>query len=131
MPGDLPLPDQRPSPESVSKPWGGFRQYAHNQAVTVSLMTVAAGQRLSLQSHESRAELWIALDDDAVIEIDGAVAHAKAGDEFWIPAGAKHRLGSAGAEVRVLEVAYGDWRADDIQRYADDYGRLENDQATR
>ena len=131
MPSELPNPARRPPTESVEKPWGGFRQYAHTQAVTVSLMTVAAGQRLSLQSHQARAELWIALDDGAVIEIDGAVTHAKAGDEFWIPAGAKHRLGSAGAEVRVLEVAYGDWQADDIQRYADDYGRLKDDQTTR
>ena len=43
----------------VERPWGCFRQYAHNQPVTVSLMTVRPGQHLSLQSHSGHVELWI------------------------------------------------------------------------
>ena len=131
MSKQLTIPKNPPTPVAVDKPWGDFRQYAHNQAVTVSLMTVAPGQRLSEQSHAKRAELWIALDDGALIEIDGRICEARAGDEFWIPAGARHRLGSGGGSVRVLEVAFGDWQAADIQRFADDYGRLPGDQSTR
>ena len=43
----------------VERPWGCFRQYAHNQPVTVSPMTVRPGQRLSLKNYSRRAELWI------------------------------------------------------------------------
>ncbi|MCY4540166.1 MAG: phosphomannose isomerase type II C-terminal cupin domain [Chloroflexi bacterium] len=117
------IPDNQPESIRVTRPWGGFAQYAKNEEVTVSLMTVQAGQRLSLQSHSARAELWIALDDGAIIQVDEQVIEAKAGDEIWIPAGSKHRLGSGGAAVRVLEVAFGNWQQEDIKRYADDYER--------
>jgi mannose-1-phosphate guanylyltransferase/mannose-6-phosphate isomerase len=116
-------PAEPPPVALVLRPWGSFRQYAHNAPVTVSLMTVQPGQRLSLQSHTGRAELWIVLDDGAIVEIDDAVHHPPAGAELWIPARAKHRLSSGGPAVRVLEVAFGNWQQDDITRYADDYAR--------
>ncbi len=118
-----PIPAAKPRSRQVSRPWGSFRQYAKNEEVTVSLITVAPGQRLSLQAHTARAELWIALDDSALIQVDDEVIAAKAGDEIWIPAGAKHRLSSRGAEARVLEVAFGNWQQEDIKRYDDDYQR--------
>jgi len=120
-----PIPSSPPQVSSVIRPWGSFRQYAHNNEVTVSLMEVRAGQRLSLQSHTARAELWIVLDEGAVIQIDDTVHHPRAGDELWIPAGARHRLSSSGPAVRVLEVAFGNWQQEDITRYEDDYQRPE------
>ena len=107
----------------VTRPWGSFKQYANNSEVTVSLMTVKAGQRLSLQSHTARAELWIVLDDGAEVQIDDATLHPSAGDELWIPAQSQHRLSSRGPAVRVLEVAFGNWQQEDITRYSDDYAR--------
>ena len=118
-----PIPSQQRESRLVIRPWGRFQQYADNEEVTVSLMRVEPGQRLSLQSHTARAELWIALDDGALIQVDDEVFAAKAGDEFWIPAGTKHRLGSNGPQVRVLEIAFGNWQQDDITRYEDDYQR--------
>jgi len=100
-----------------------FSQYAHNREVTVSLMTVEGGERLSLQSHTERAELWIALDDGAIVEIGDVVHHPRAGDELWIPANVRHRLGNDGRRIRVLEIAFGNWKQEDITRYADDYNR--------
>lgn len=118
-----PIPDNQPDVTRVTRPWGSFNQYANNEDVTVSLMSVKPGQRLSLQSHTGRAELWIALDDGAKVQVDDDIIEPKAGDEIWIPAGAKHRLSSAGPEVRVLEVAFGNWQQEDITRYDDDYNR--------
>jgi mannose-1-phosphate guanylyltransferase/mannose-6-phosphate isomerase len=120
-----PIPSAKPDVPRVVRPWGSFAQYANNQDVTVSLMTVEPGGRLSLQSHTGRAELWIVMDEGAIVEIDDATYHPAAGDELWIPAGARHRLASAGARVRVLEVAFGNWQQEDITRYADDYNRPE------
>lgn len=118
-------PDSKPPVAFVERPWGYFKQFAHNEPVTVSLMCVQPGQRLSLQAHTLRAELWIVLDDGAVIEINGTVHHGKAGDEFWISANSAHRLSNSlsTGEVRVLEVAFGNWQQEDITRYADDYAR--------
>lgn len=116
-----------PGVPEVHRPWGSFRQYAHNEPVTVSLMVVEPGQRLSLQSHEDRAEKWIVLDDGAQVQIGEEILRPKKGEELWIPAGARHRLANPDSSepVRVLEVAFGDWRQEDIRRFDDDYSRPE------
>ena len=118
------IPSRKPAVGLVERPWGSFKQYAFNQDCTVSLMTILPGQRLSLQSHTGRAELWIVLDDGARVQVGDAVRDYRAGDEIWIPANEKHRLGCAGDRpVRVLEVAFGNWQQADITRYEDDFKR--------
>ena len=118
-----PIPAAVPAIGRAERPWGSFSQYAHNSEVTVSLMTVKPGQRLSLQSHTGRAELWIVLDPGAAVQLGDTVLHPQPGDEVWIPAGTRHRLSSTGPGVRILEVAFGNWQQEDITRYADDYDR--------
>lgn len=119
-----PIPAAKPPVGFVERPWGSFKQYAFNQDCTVSLMTVLPGQRLSLQSHTGRAELWIVLDDGAVVQVGESERVHRAGDEIWIPANEVHRLGCQGEKpVRVLEVAFGNWQQADITRYSDDYQR--------
>lgn len=109
--------------QHVVRPWGAFRQYALNEACTVSLMFVAPGQRLSLQAHDRRAELWIVLDDGAEVQVGDRISHPPAGTEIWIDRSERHRLSGGDSTVRVLEVAFGDWAQDDITRFADDYER--------
>lgn len=119
-----PIPVEKPTVATVTRPWGSFKQYAFNQDTTVSLMTVVPGQRLSLQSHTGRAELWIVLDDGAKVQVGDEIATHRAGDEIWIPANARHRLSNAGnTPIRVLEVAFGNWQQADITRYEDDHRR--------
>lgn len=121
-----PIPAEKPNVGRVTRPWGSFSQYAFNEDTTVSLMTVNPGQRLSLQSHTGRAELWIVLDDGATVQVDDDIRTYQAGDEVWIPAQARHRLSCSGDRpVRVLEVAFGNWQQEDIERYDDDYARPE------
>lgn len=119
-----PIPPDKPPVSLVQRPWGSFKQYAHNRDCTVSLMTVLPGQRLSLQSHTGRAELWIVIDDGAVVQVGEERRVYGAGEEVWIPVNTRHRLSCQGTQpVRVLEVAFGNWQQEDIQRYADDYRR--------
>jgi mannose-1-phosphate guanylyltransferase/mannose-6-phosphate isomerase len=70
-----------PAVDLVTRPWGSFRQYAHNEPVTVSLMCVMPGQRLSLQSHTGRAELWIVLDEGAEVQVGEEILHPQSGGE--------------------------------------------------
>ena len=120
------IPQQKPTVAFVQRPWGSFKQFAHNRNCTVSLMTVLPGQRLSLQSHSGRAELWIIIDEGALVQVGEEERFYKAGDEIWIHQDQKHRLTCRGSEpIRVLEVAFGNWQQDDIRRYADDYQRPE------
>jgi len=112
----------------VTRPWGDQEQYVFNAVSTVSLMIVKPSQRMSLQAHDRRDELWLMVDDGAVVWLGWDEDHLQeifpgVGDKVWIPAHCLHRLGSTGPMVRVLEVAYGDYEQADITRYADDYGR--------
>jgi mannose-1-phosphate guanylyltransferase/mannose-6-phosphate isomerase len=119
-----PIPAGKPVIGFVERPWGSFKQFACNSDGTVSLMTVLPGQRLSLQSHTGRAELWIVIDDGATVQVGESKREYMAGDEIWIPANEKHRLSCTGAKpVRVLEVAFGNWQQADIVRYEDDFQR--------
>lgn len=119
-----PIPEKKPEVAFVSRPWGNFRQYANNEDCTVSMMTVLPGQRLSLQSHTGRAELWIVIDDGSTVQVGDDIREYKAGDEIWIPVNERHRLSNKGDKpVRVLEVAFGNWQQEDIKRYEDDYKR--------
>jgi len=119
-----PVPAEKPPVTAVERPWGSFKQFAHNCDCTVSLMIVQPGQRLSLQSHTARAELWIVIDDGAQIQVGETERTCHAGEEIWIRANEKHRLSCPGqCPVRVLEVGFGNWQQDDITRYADDYKR--------
>jgi len=118
-----PIPAEKPTALHVERPWGAFEQYATNQEVTVSLMTVQPGQRLSLQAHTGRAELWIALDEGAQVQIGEQILHPRQGEELWIPPNTPHRLSATERSVRVLEVAFGNWQQADIIRLADDYTR--------
>ena len=118
------IPEEKPPIGFVERPWGAFKQFAHNQSCTVSLMTVLPGQRLSLQSHTNRAELWVVIDDGAVVQVGDDQRVCQAGEEIWIRRSQEHRLSSCkNKPVRVLEVAFGDWRQEDIERFADDYRR--------
>lgn len=120
----IPIPEKKPEVGYVERPWGSFKQFAHNIPCTVSLMTVLPGQRLSLQSHTGRAELWIVIDDNVTVQVGEEINHYNAGDEIWIEANQKHRLTCLGNQpIRVLEVAFGNWQQEDITRYEDDYVR--------
>ncbi len=106
------------------RPWGNFIQYAHNEKCTVKIITVTPGGMLSLQSHKSRDELWVILDEGLRVEVGDRVLEPKPGETVTIMRGTKHRLSSAGKTARLLEIAFGDFDEDDIVRYEDVYGRI-------
>lgn len=109
---------------NTERPWGRFEQFTANELSTVKILEVKAQQRLSLQSHQHREELWAALDDGVIAEIDGKKKYLKAGEKVVVPKGARHRLSSDKGNVRVLEIAFGKFDENDITRYEDDFGRI-------
>ncbi|GII89923.1 phosphomannose isomerase type II C-terminal cupin domain [Sinosporangium siamense] len=106
------------------RPWGGFERYTYNEASTVKIIHVEPGQQLSLQRHVHRDELWVALDPGAVFEVDGEKFEPAVGDRVLIRAGQTHRLSSSGPATRILEIAFGHFDEDDIERLEDAYGRV-------
>jgi mannose-1-phosphate guanylyltransferase/mannose-6-phosphate isomerase len=113
-------------PEALTdyRPWGSFTQYCLNEPVTVKIITVTGGAELSLQRHRHRSELWIALDPTLRVEVDGRAWQPAVNEQVWIPAGATHRVAAPGVQGgRILEVAFGHFDEDDIERLCDRYGR--------
>ncbi|REE98389.1 phosphomannose isomerase type II C-terminal cupin domain [Thermomonospora umbrina] len=105
------------------RPWGRFERFTWNEPTTVKIIHVAPGQRLSLQRHRHRDELWVALDPGAVFEVAGRRIEPEVGERVLVRAGDTHRLESSGPAVRILEIAFGDFDEDDIERLDDAYGR--------
>ncbi|MEW5924538.1 MAG: phosphomannose isomerase type II C-terminal cupin domain [Candidatus Zixiibacteriota bacterium] len=109
------------------RPWGNFVQYTNNEICTVKIITVDPNQILSLQSHKKRDELWVALDEGLKVELDNKTLLPKPGDQILIRRGSRHRLGSTGKRARVMEISFGFFDENDIERYDDVYGRIDKD----
>ncbi|PIS04857.1 MAG: mannose-6-phosphate isomerase [Candidatus Buchananbacteria bacterium CG10_big_fil_rev_8_21_14_0_10_42_9] len=108
----------------TNKPWGGFSQFTLNEPTTVKILEVAKGKRFSLQTHKNRSELWVPLNDGGVATVGEEDFEARAGEEIFIPAGAKHRFFGKDADVKILEIAFGQFDEADIERLEDDFGRV-------
>ena len=116
----------RPQTLHIVKPWGFFDQYTLNELCTVKILTCNPGEKLSLQKHRRRSELWVALDDGVIVELDGKTLRPSKGQEIWLPLGSVHRFtceATASGAVRVLEISLGDFDENDIERLEDSYGR--------
>ncbi len=107
------------------RPWGAFQSFVTNEKVTVKVITVDPGQRLSLQTHVDRAEMWQVLDAAPLdITVGERTWQAHQGELIWVPQGEVHRLGNSGTQVgRILEVGFGHFDEEDIVRIEDDYSR--------
>jgi mannose-6-phosphate isomerase-like protein (cupin superfamily) len=110
---------------SETRPWGVFHVLDEQPGFKVKRITVAAGGRLSLQSHKHRSEHWTVVKGHATVTVDAMVLLMTRGQSIDIPLGAKHRLENfAQDEVEIIEVQFGDYLGeDDIIRFADAYAR--------
>lgn len=116
--------DRRDDVAVVERPWGRFEQFTLNEPTTVKTITVEPGHRLSLQRHERRAELWQVLRGPLEVTVDGRTWSAEVGELVWVPVGAVHRMTNRGeAPAQVLELGFGEFDEDDIERLEDDYSR--------
>jgi mannose-6-phosphate isomerase-like protein (cupin superfamily) len=136
-----------------TRPWGGYVRFSRSSLAGVvaaywqgvhvkhadldldaKILLVAPGQRLSLQSHEKRAELWRVLEGPVTIPM-GCCEEAleerlvRPVEAVRIPCGWLHR---AAAPERNWGIIAELWQHEDpadpsdesdIVRHADDYGR--------
>ena len=108
--------------ESV-RPWGKIRMIVRNQRCSVDLSRIRPRSRSSLHSHDVRTELFCFIDDGGHLELDGKVYRPKAGEEFMILPGVRHRFWAEETPFHLLVVSFGHWSAEDQYRLEDDYGR--------
>ena len=110
---------------SEERPWGRFEVLAEDGRYKVKRLIVQPGQRISYQSHRSRAERWTVVSGKAVVIVEDTTSHLGPGDVIAIEKGEKHRLeNQEDFPLVVIEVQLGDYLGeDDIRRYVDDYDR--------
>jgi mannose-1-phosphate guanylyltransferase/mannose-1-phosphate guanylyltransferase/mannose-6-phosphate isomerase len=109
--------------EKETRPWGDFERFTLNEKTTVKIITVDAGQSISLQTHEHRDEFWHVIKGSGIIHIGDKENNAHEGSAFFCPRNTTHRV-TGGAEGTVfLEIAFGEFDEHDIKRLEDQYGR--------
>jgi mannose-1-phosphate guanylyltransferase len=112
-------------PATVHRPWGTYATLKEEDGYQVKRITVAPGQKLSLQYHHKRAEHWVVTQGKAIVQVGDEEFETGLGEYRYIPRGEKHRLTNIGDTILVLvEVQVGDYLGeDDIVRLDDVYGR--------
>lgn len=112
-------------PNTVSRPWGSYTTLKEEPGYKVKRITVHPGQSLSLQYHHHRAEHWMVVQGQGIVQIADVEYPTVVGEYRYIPLGEKHRLTNNSEEELVLiEVQLGNYLGeDDIVRLQDKYGR--------
>ncbi len=112
-------------PATVHRPWGTYATLKKEDGYQVKRITVAPGQKLSLQYHHKRAEHWVVTQGKAIVQVGDEEFETGPGEYRFIPLGEKHRLTNIGeVELVLIEVQIGDYLGeDDIVRLDDVYGR--------
>jgi mannose-6-phosphate isomerase-like protein (cupin superfamily) len=110
--------------KSEVRPWGRYDDYYRDDKVVFKIIYVAPKQRLSLQSHEGRSEVWVHVSGEGYALIDGKKFELCFGNRVVVEVGQTHRLVNTGSkDLVVAEMQHGVCSEDDILRFSDDYGR--------
>ena len=110
---------------TVFRPWGSYTTVEEKPGFKIKRIVVNPRQALSLQLHHKRAEHWVLVSGEAIVQIGDTEFPTKAGEYRYIPLGEKHRLSNrTGHPVELVEVQIGEYLGeDDIVRLDDIYGR--------
>jgi mannose-6-phosphate isomerase-like protein (cupin superfamily) len=110
---------------SEERPWGNYTVLYTDENCQVKKLVVNSGKRLSLQSHQLRAEHWFIVSGQGSAELDEAEISLIPGSSIDVPIRAKHRIACTSQESLILiEVQTGySFDERDIIRYEDDFER--------
>jgi mannose-6-phosphate isomerase-like protein (cupin superfamily) len=106
----------------VPKPWGGYTVLKKNHGLWIKKLFIKKGERISLQSHELRTEVWVVISGEIEAQVGNARHVAGPDDVIVVGPHRKHRIAGI-TDACVMELAQGIVREHDIVRYEDDYGR--------
>lgn len=109
------------------RPWGAYTVLEIGRGFKIKLIEIEPKKRLSLQSHEKRAEHWVVVSGCAKVTSKTGARLVKCNQSVYIPKGTKHRLENPTSKpVKIVEVQTGNYlEEDDIKRFADDFKRQE------
>jgi mannose-1-phosphate guanylyltransferase len=116
------------------RPWGVYYVLEDKNNFKVKKILVNPDNRLSLQSHKHRSEHWVVVSGTATVEIrkdkdpENWQFEMMPNESCYIPATKMHRLANYGkVPLVIIEVQVGEYTGeDDIQRFEDDYKRVDS-----
>jgi mannose-6-phosphate isomerase len=110
------------------RPWGWFETLAEGEGYKLKRLVIRSGQRLSLQRHRHRSEHWLVAAGCGSVWLEDHQQKLAPGDSVVIPVRCRHRAAAEGpGELVIIELQRGQLLSeDDIERFADDYGRCDN-----
>lgn len=114
--------------EFDQRPWGSYTVLDEGADFKVKRIEVLPEKRLSYQSHKRRAEHWFVVRGTAKVTLNDRDFIVKKGEAVDIKIGDKHRIQNPESETLLvfIETQTGDYFGeDDIERYEDDFGRME------
>ena len=110
--------------KKTNKPWGNFKIIQKEPGITIKILSVNPNQRLSLQYHKERNEIWLLLKGSGFAELFDTIETMAPGTTQVIPRKVNHRLSAGKEGCKILEVSLGDYDEKDIVRVEDDYGKI-------
>jgi mannose-6-phosphate isomerase len=116
------------SPKFDRRPWGSFTVLDEGADFKVKRIEVLPQKRLSYQKHQHRAEHWFIVQGTAKVTLNDEIISLRDGANIDIKIGDKHRVENpdAGETLVFIEVQRGSYLGeDDIVRFEDDFGRIE------
>ena len=114
------------SGEIMEKLWGKFEILLDDDNCKVKKITVNPKKRLSYQSHQKRAEVWVVVAGEGKLTQEGEENQIGYGGVVMIPYESKHRIENIHEteDLVFIETQIGTYFGeDDIVRYEDDWGR--------
>ncbi|MBN1162466.1 phosphomannose isomerase type II C-terminal cupin domain [Patescibacteria group bacterium] len=110
--------------EDVVRPWGSFHALAKEEGKWfVKLLKIRKGERISLQKHKKREEMWFIISGKVKVQKGTDVFNLGRGESVFIEKEELHRLKGL-TDAEFIEVSLGDFDEDDEVRLEDDYGRV-------
>lgn len=113
--------------KTTERPWGIFKNHHSMPGVHLKTLHVKQDSKLSLQRHKHRSETWILVSGEADATFGDSPENLqqvalRINEPFYVPAGMIHRLSSVQGGT-LVEIAYGQFDENDIERLEDIYGR--------
>lgn len=107
-----------------TRPWGSWESLRLMNDHKVKHIYVAPGEKLSLQLHHRRSEVWTVVAGSGTITVGDKALPANPGQVFLIGKEQVHRAEGGPDGLHFIEVQTGDYLGeDDIVRLEDRYGR--------
>jgi quercetin dioxygenase-like cupin family protein len=93
---------ERDATPFTTKDGSTIREYFHTEAQSLAEASLEAGQSTQRHHHRRSEEIYLIVEGDGELEVDGDLGALAGGDAILIPPGSWHRLTAGADGVRLL-----------------------------